>query len=92
MNILKRKNKKEIRLFSITTLVVVVVSVLQLVSLSIQILRIRLKRTHNKEALALLQIKKGQVIIERQSIGTPFIPSHKFKANFLQYYQEYVEL
>jgi integrase len=52
----------------------------------------QLQRNHNKEALALLETKKSQLIIEKQSIGTNYIPTHKFKANFLEYYEEYVEL
>ena len=49
------------------------------------------EKNHNKDALALLEIKKSQLIIESHAIGTSFIPSHKFKSNFLEYYQEYVE-
>jgi len=52
----------------------------------------QLQTSHNKEALALLETKKSQLIIEKQSIGSNYIPTHKFKANFLEYYQEYVEL
>lgn len=50
----------------------------------------QIERNHNKEALALLETKKSQLILEQQSIGSAFIPTHKFKANFLDYYQEYV--
>ncbi|MFN8291011.1 MAG: site-specific integrase [Chitinophagaceae bacterium] len=50
------------------------------------------QKNHNKEALALLEIKKSQLTIEKQAIGSAFIPSHKFKNNFLEYYQEYVQL
>jgi integrase len=51
----------------------------------------QIQRNHNKEALALLETKKSQVIIEKQAIGSAFIPSHKFKMNFIEYYEEYVE-
>ncbi len=51
----------------------------------------QIQKNYNKQALALLETKKSQLIIERQAIGTAFIPSHKFKANFLAYYEEYVE-
>src|SRR5205809_8067720 len=51
----------------------------------------QIQRNHNKEALALLETKKSQVIIEKQAIGSAFIPSHKFKMNFVEYYEEYVE-
>lgn len=48
------------------------------------------EKNHNKEALRLLEVKKSQAMIEQQAIGTPFIPQHKFKANFLDFYEEYV--
>jgi len=50
----------------------------------------QIQKNHNKEALALLETKKSQLIIEKQAIGSAFIPSHRFKTNFLEYYQEYV--
>jgi len=46
---------------------------------------------HNKEALRLLEVKRSQAMLEQQSIGTPFIPVHKYKANFLEFYEEYVK-
>lgn len=52
----------------------------------------QIQRNHNREALALLETKKSQVIIEKQAIGSAFIPSHKFKQNFLEYYEEYVKV
>jgi integrase len=39
----------------------------------------------------LLETKKSQLIIERQAIGTGFIPAHKYKSNFLDYYEEFVK-
>ena len=51
----------------------------------------QIQKKHNKEALALLETKKSQLIIEKQAIGSTFIPSHKFKQNFLEYYKEYVK-
>ncbi len=50
-----------------------------------------IQKDFNREAKALLETKRSQLIIERQSIGTPYIPSHKFKDNFLDYYSEFVE-
>lgn len=50
----------------------------------------QVEKNHNKEALALIELKKSQLIIERQAVGTGFIPTHKFKANFLEFYEEYV--
>lgn len=50
------------------------------------------QKNHNKEALTLLEIKKSQLTIEKQAIGSAFIPSHKFKNNFLEYYEDYVKM
>jgi hypothetical protein len=30
--------------------------------------------------------------IDQQAIGSNFIPNHKFKANFIEYYEEYAKL
>lgn len=49
------------------------------------------QKNHNTEALKLLETKKSEIILERQSIGTGFIPAHKFKSNFLDYYEEFVK-
>lgn len=51
----------------------------------------QIQKNYNKEALALLETKRSQLTIDQHSIGTPFIPSHKFKQNFLDYYAEFVE-
>jgi hypothetical protein len=51
----------------------------------------QIQKNHNKEALALLNTKKSQMVIDQQSIGTPFIPTHRFKENFLDYYAGFVE-
>lgn len=51
----------------------------------------QVQKNHNKEALALLELKQSQLTLERQAIGTGIMPSHKFKANFLDYFSEYVE-
>lgn len=52
----------------------------------------QIQKNHNKEALALLETKKSQCIIEKQAIGSAYIPKHKFKENFVDYYEEYLEL
>jgi hypothetical protein len=44
------------------------------------------EKNHNKEALAILETKKSQLIPEGQSVGPGYIPSHKIvvsKYNFL---------
>jgi hypothetical protein len=51
----------------------------------------QIQKNHNKEALK-LEVKKSQATIDQQAIGSAFIPGHKFKANFLEYYEEYVKL
>jgi integrase len=51
----------------------------------------QIQKNHNKQALALLETKKSQMIIDQQSIGTPYIPVHRFKNNFLDYYADFVE-
>lgn len=48
------------------------------------------QKNHNKEALLLVETKKSELLLERQAIGSGFIPTHKFKANFIDFYQEYV--
>lgn len=50
------------------------------------------QKNFNKEALRILEVKKSQATIEEQAIGTPVIPAHKFKGNFIEYYEEYIKL
>jgi len=35
----------------------------------------QIQKNHNKQALALLETKKSQLIIEQQAIGSAFIPA-----------------
>lgn len=51
----------------------------------------QLKKNHNKEALGILNVKKSQLVLEMQSINSGFTPQHKIKANFLDYYAEFVK-
>jgi integrase len=51
----------------------------------------QVQKNHNKEALKLLEIKKSQLLLEQQSAGSGFIPAHKIKANFIDYYKDYVD-
>ncbi|WP_447642622.1 MULTISPECIES: phage integrase SAM-like domain-containing protein [Chitinophagaceae] len=48
------------------------------------------EKSHNREALALLEVKKSEAILESQAVGSSYIPRHKFKDNFLDYFQEYI--
>jgi integrase len=50
------------------------------------------QKNHNKDALRILEIKTSEMTLEHQAAGTGFIPTHKFKENFFDYYQEYVNL
>ena len=52
----------------------------------------QVEKNHNKQALLLMETKKSQLTIEQQAVGSAYIPSHKFKANFLEYFEEYVNL
>jgi integrase len=51
----------------------------------------QVERNHNKEAMVLLEIKRSQLIIDRQAIGTGYIPAHRYKQNFLDFFEEYVK-
>ena len=50
-----------------------------------------IEKMHNKESLSILKAKQAQMILERQAIGSGYIPLHKLKTNFLDYYEEYVK-
>ena len=49
------------------------------------------EKNHNKEALAILEIKRSQMVIDSQSVGTGYIPAHRYKSNFLDFYQDFVK-
>ncbi len=51
----------------------------------------QIEKNHNKEALAMLEIKKSQLVIDRQSVGTGFMPTHQYKNNFIDFYDDFVE-
>ena len=52
----------------------------------------QLQKNHNKEALAILENKRSQMILDSQAITSGYIPKHKIKSNFLDYYADYVKL
>ncbi|OMP77086.1 site-specific integrase [[Flexibacter] sp. ATCC 35208] len=52
----------------------------------------QIQKNFNKEALKILETKKSQLTIEQQAVGTPVIPAHKFKANFVEYFEDYIKL
>jgi integrase/recombinase XerD len=51
----------------------------------------QLQRSHNKEALVILETKRSQMILESQSVNTGHILQHKIRQNFLEYYQEFAK-
>lgn len=50
-----------------------------------------MEKNHNKEALTILEMKKSQLILDRQAIGSGYIPVHRYKENFLDFFKEYVD-
>ena len=52
--------------------------------------RNKIEKRHNDEALPLSETKKSELTLECQSFGSSFIPSHRFRENFLDYYAEFV--
>ncbi len=52
----------------------------------------QIEKNHNKEALAILEAKKSQIILDSQAINSGYIPQHKIKTNFLDYYADFVRL
>lgn len=51
----------------------------------------QVQKNHNKEALAILETRKSQMILDGQAINSGYIPQHKLKTNFLDYYDDYVK-
>ncbi|MEX6689256.1 site-specific integrase [Danxiaibacter flavus] len=51
----------------------------------------QLQKNHNKEALAILEMKRSQMVLDRQSIASGYVPEYKLKSNFLDYYNEFVK-
>jgi len=49
------------------------------------------EKNHNKEALAILESKRSKMILDRQAIGSNYIPVHKIKSNFLDFYGDFVK-
>jgi hypothetical protein len=51
----------------------------------------QIQKNHNSEATRLVDIKKSELLLEQQAIGSEFIPAHKYKPNFIDYYEEFVK-
>lgn len=52
----------------------------------------QVQKNHNKEALKILEMKRSQMILDGQAINSGYIPQHKIKINFLDYYEDFVKL
>lgn len=48
------------------------------------------EKNHNDEMRKLIDIQKAQAIIDEQAIGTGYIPNHRVKNNFLDFYENFV--
>ena len=51
----------------------------------------QIQKNHNKEALNILASKKSQMILDIQAAGSSYIPIHKLKNNFLDFYEDFVK-
>lgn len=51
--------------------------------------RTELERNFNKEAMAILETKRADMVLDLQAVGSSHIVTRKLKANFLDYYQEF---
>lgn len=52
----------------------------------------QIQKEHNKESLNILELKKSQMILDSQAISSGYMPHHKYKANFFDYYEEFVKI
>ena len=50
-----------------------------------------IEREHNKKANRILAVKRAQLMLDWQAIGTGLIPTHWLQANFLDFYTDYVD-
>ena len=48
-----------------------------------------IERSFNKEAMAILESKRADMVLDLQAVGSSHIVTRKLKANFLDYYQEF---
>ena len=51
-----------------------------------------IQKNHNKEALAISEKTRSQMTLDSQSINSVYVPQHKLKTNFLDFYSEFVRL
>jgi len=48
------------------------------------------QKSYNKEALAILEARRSQLVLDKQAVATGYTPVHRIKDNFFDYYQEFV--
>ena len=49
------------------------------------------EKNHNKEAHSILESKRSQMVLEKISISSGYIPIHRIKTNFFEFYSEFVK-
>lgn len=49
------------------------------------------QKAFNKEALSILEAKKSQMTLDMQAIASGYVPAHKLKSNFIEYFADYVK-
>jgi integrase/recombinase XerD len=49
------------------------------------------EKNHNREALAILESKRSQLILDGQATGSRYIPTRKLQSNFLDFYSTFVK-
>jgi integrase/recombinase XerD len=50
-----------------------------------------IQRHHNNEALAILEAKRSQLILNHQAVNTGYFLQHKLKSNFFDFYEAFVK-
>jgi integrase/recombinase XerD len=50
-----------------------------------------IQRHHNNEALAILEAKRSQLILNHQALNSGYFLQHKLKSNFFDYYETFVK-
>src|SRR5450432_2635346 len=50
-----------------------------------------IQRHHNNEAVAILEAKRSQLILNQQAYSSGYFLQHKLKSNFFEYYEAFVK-
>lgn len=51
----------------------------------------QIQKNHNKEALAILNVKKSQMVLDLQSVANGHLPQYKIKKNFVDFFADFVK-